>query len=31
MLARWFSAVIGCPRCSNALPPSAITIRMAFS
>ena len=28
MLARWFSAGIGCPRCSSALPPSATTILM---
>ena len=26
--SRWFFAVIGCPRRSNALPPSATTIRM---
>src|SRR3954466_5913594 len=31
MLARWFSAVIGCPRRSSALPPSAITMRMSSS
>jgi hypothetical protein len=28
ILARWLSAVMGCPRCSSALPPRAITIRM---
>jgi ribosomal protein L40E len=28
MFARWFSAVIGCPRCNSALPPRAMTIRM---
>jgi hypothetical protein len=28
MLRRWTSVVIGSPRRSSALPPSAITIRM---
>jgi hypothetical protein len=28
MLARWLSAVIGCPRRSRALPPRAITTRI---